>query len=186
MSYSITLTASSVEENMKNSHSTKRLLCDSWQWNTTSLRSPSHGQTIDIVFFSEDKLFSFIRRLLNGQPLVQQGLSLENHIMMRPGEVWRRWCFLKIDISYSTELMTAIWTLVQRISAGTTHIVSSFTKSYVRHHSVFTQGHCSCSISFAMLEASIRISTFSVVPAGPVTDMNYNNFGNILICRTQV
>ena len=36
---------------MKNSNSTKRLLCDSLQWNITSLRSSSNGQTIDIVLF---------------------------------------------------------------------------------------------------------------------------------------
>jgi hypothetical protein len=37
-----------VEEDMKNSHSAKLLLYHSFQWNTTSLRSPSLGQTIDI------------------------------------------------------------------------------------------------------------------------------------------
>ena len=63
LSYSITLTASSVEENMKNSHSAKRLLCDSLQWNTTSLRSPSHGQTIDIVFFFRGQIVFFYTQI---------------------------------------------------------------------------------------------------------------------------
>jgi hypothetical protein len=96
--------------------------------------------------------------------------------------------FFKIDISYSTELMTASWTLVQRFFAGTTHIVPFCIKSDGRRHSIFAQGHCSCSISSAMLEAGIRISTFSAIPADPVTHMNQNIFGytRILICRTHV
>jgi hypothetical protein len=48
--------------------------------------------------------------------------------------------FSKIDIPYSTELMTASCTPVQRASAGTTHIVPVFTKSDGRRHSVFAEG----------------------------------------------
>jgi len=59
LSYSITLTASWVEGDMKNSDIAKRLLCDSLQWNTTSLWSPSHGQRIGIVLFGRQVVFLY-------------------------------------------------------------------------------------------------------------------------------
>jgi hypothetical protein len=48
-----------VEEDMKNLHSAKRLLCDSLQCNAKSLSGPSHGQTIDIVLFRGQVAFLY-------------------------------------------------------------------------------------------------------------------------------
>jgi hypothetical protein len=185
LSYSITLTASWVEGDMKNSHLAKRLLCDSLRWNTTSLRSPSHGQTINILLFSGQVAFLYM------EMAKWSAISLTGIITVQPYSKCGQENYDRDDIFSRLIFLIPLnrWLQGGHSSRGylqVQHILCPFSQKVMDAVicSLHTR-HCSCSISSAMLEAGISISTVSAIPSSPVTHMNQNSFEDIIICRTQ-
>ena len=130
------------------------------------------------LFCSEEKLPSSVCRWLNSQPLVQQGPS--------PYDKCGQEKFDQDDIFARLICLIPLnWWLQfghsSRDSLQVQQTLSPFSQKVMGAviRSLHT-GHCTSSISSMMLEADIRISTFSAVPAGSVTHTNQNSFGDFL------
>ena len=144
---------------MKKSHSAKCLLCDSLQCNITSLRSPSNGQTIDIVLFRGQVGFLYMQvaklsaisstRTITVQPHSKCGQ--ENHDQ---DDIFSRLIFLmplnlRRQVGHSS---TDSLQVQHTLCPFSQNVMDAVIRSLQR-------GHCSCSISSAVFDTGIRIST---------------------------